>query len=143
MTSEESERNREANRRWRKNHPERSKQLNRENAARLRAKYPDRITANNRKSKYGVTKEWYDSKKAEQEGKCAICGKPETGSYRGKIKALAIDHSHLCCSGKKSCGKCVRGLLCENCNRLLGMALENIKTLESAIEYLRRYNGCR
>ena len=37
-----------------------------------------------------------------------------------------VDHDHSCCSGKKSCGKCVRGLLCQNCNRALGMFLESI-----------------
>jgi len=34
------------------------------------------------------------------------------------------DHDHVCCSGKKSCGKCLRGLLCHGCNTKLG-ALEN------------------
>lgn len=27
-----------------------------------------------------------------------------------------VDHDHKCCSGDKSCGKCVRGILCPGCN---------------------------
>ena len=132
-----------ATRKWRKNNLEFSRKLGRENAARMRRKHPERMAANIRKSKYGVTKEWFNAKIIEQDGKCAICRKEEIGTYRGKVKSLAVDHDHSCCFGKKSCGRCVRGLLCQKCNRALGMLLESIPILKNTIQYLRKYNGRR
>jgi Recombination endonuclease VII len=144
MTKEEKLRRlRLANRKWRKNHPELAKKLNRESAACQRRNDPERMVANIRKAKYNVTREWFDAKMIEQKRKCAICRKEEIGTYRGKIKSLAVDHDHSCCSGKKSCGRCVRGLLCQRCNRALGMLLESIPILKNAIRYLRKYNGRR
>lgn len=64
---------------------------------------------------------------------CAICEKScKTG------KALAIDHDHRCCQGKKSCGKCIRGLLCQDCNLGLGHFRDNPNSLMRAIDYLRK-----
>jgi hypothetical protein len=140
MTNEEKRlRGREANRIWRERNPELSKKYGRDNQAKLRKRHPERIEANRRKSKYGITEDWFESKQQKQNGCCAICGKPETGTYRGKVKSLAVDHNHKCCPGKKSCGKCVRGLLCEHCNRGIGMFLENAQILEAAIKYLKEY----
>jgi len=50
---------------------------------------------------------------------------------------LGIDHDHACCSGDKSCGKCVRGLLCTNCNTALGHAKDDITRLHGLIAYLQ------
>ena len=63
---------------------------------------------------YRITPERYDAILASQNGCCAICG-----GHDG-YKRLAVDHDHNCCPGRNSCGKCVRGLLCENCNHGLG-----------------------
>ena len=74
------------------------------------------------KSQYGITIEDFDQMMEDQGGVCAICGAPP--SYR----RLDIDHCHS--SGK------VRGLLCPNCNKMLGLVGDNIATLRSAINYL-------
>lgn len=65
---------------------------------------------------------------------CAICG---SGSR------ICVDHDHSCCPGKGSCGKCIRGALCFNCNVGLGKFLDNSKTLRDAANYLDCYNGIR
>jgi hypothetical protein len=81
--------------------------------------------------KYNISLEDYDNLLASQNGVCAICQK-ECKTKRG----LAIDHDHLCCPGEKICGKCIRGLLCANCNGAIGMLQEDITILARAVEYL-------
>ena len=50
---------------------------------------------------------------------------------------LQVDHDHACCPGTRSCGKCVRGLLCPRCNRALGLFRDSPTLLERAAHYLR------
>lgn len=83
------------------------------------------------KYRFGLTLEDYDKMLSYQNGVCAICQqKCKTG------KGLGIDHDHRCCSGNKSCGKCIRGLLCANCNGAIGMLQEDVAILKKAIVYL-------
>ncbi|MCO4698461.1 hypothetical protein LRR80_04540 [Streptomyces sp. RO-S4] len=60
---------------------------------------------------YSVTKEFIEALLLLQEGRCAVCR--AAGSGR---RALDIDHDHGCCPGRRSCGECVRGLVCSSCN---------------------------
>lgn len=93
-----------------------------------------------RERHFKLSKEDYGILLVEQKGVCAICGQPETRlSSSGKPVSLSVDHDHSCCPGRSSCGKCVRGLLCERCNRSIGLMEENIEYLESAIAYLKKY----
>lgn len=69
-----------------------------------------------------------------QNGLCCICKNPQ-----GKNR-FGVDHNHACCSGEKSCGKCVRGLLCTKCNIMLGGSRDSIENLKSGISYLEKYN---
>jgi hypothetical protein len=68
-----------------------------------------------------------------QKGLCAACLLPlpttENGSYLvGKI--VAIDHNHI--TGK------IRGLLHTQCNTIIGLCYEEVKTLEAIIEYINK-----
>lgn len=80
--------------------------------------------------KYNLTLEKYYEMLAEQEGRCAIC-KGDNGG-----KSLVVDHDHSCCPSRKSCGKCVRSLLCAYCNWGLGSFRDDIARLQAASQYL-------
>lgn len=71
------------------------------------------------KHKYGITLEEYYEMWEAQDNKCAICQKPLTD---GKMGAH-VDHDHACCEGKRSCGECIRGILCGACS--IGIAKFN------------------
>lgn len=81
------------------------------------------------KSTYNLTEEQYQKLYDKNNGQCWICNK--SVSYY-----LHVDHDHSCCSGEKSCGKCIRGLLCYSCNSLLGHAKDSVDILKAATRYL-------
>lgn len=66
----------------------------------------------------------------DQDGQCLldICSN----------EAIRVDHDHKCCPGRKSCGRCIRGLLCDSCNLDLGI-IENEAWFKSAQSYLSLY----
>ena len=72
------------------------------------------VVASNRLwSLYRLRQADYDMMVQKQSGLCGICEEP--------FKTVGfVDHDHSCCSGVRSCGKCVRGLLCSSCNSKLG-----------------------
>ena len=64
---------------------------------------------------------------------CPICGKMVDVS---NPKGFAVDHDHACCSGKVTCGKCVRGLLCSGCNTGLGAFRDSEHALTVGAKYV-------
>lgn len=84
------------------------------------------------KRQYGITQVEYDEMLESQGHTCLICKKTE----RENGKALAIDHDHACCSDRKSCGKCIRGLLCNSCNWIIGAMKDDPETLDRAKQYI-------
>lgn len=82
------------------------------------------------KMKYGITLEEYATLLEKQGGACAICKQPPPDNTY-----LAVDHDHET--------KTVRGLLCLFCNTALGMFMDSLDLLNSAVTYLnpRSYNG--
>jgi hypothetical protein len=84
---------------------------------------------------YGVTPEQHQAILEVQGGRCAIC-KVATGAS----KRLATDHDHFCTEGhdpKTGCQKCVRGLLCSNCNKIVGFFRDDPDAFARAVEYIR------
>ena len=101
MTAE----NMESRRAYRRNHPH--------------LESPESKKKSNRKyriSSYGLTQEQFDQLLEAQDSACAMCHTP----FKER-QLVHVDHDHACCPEKnRSCGKCVRGLLCLTCNISLG-----------------------
>jgi hypothetical protein len=75
------------------------------------------------KRRRGISLEQYNAMLAKQYSKCAIC---ET--HAGICGRLHVDHSHT--TGR------IRGLLCNNCNRSIGLLKDSIGVLKKAVDYL-------
>lgn len=86
--------------------------------------------------KYGISAKQYYRLLHDQEYKCKIC----KVSIDDINRRLSIDHDHSCCPAKESCGKCIRGLICNSCNMALGYAKDSKNILTSMISYLEL--GC-
>lgn len=85
-------------------------------------------------STYGITLERYNELSLMQNHVCAICSENNSNGH-----LLSVDHDHSCCPGPKSCGNCLRQLLCGRCNRGIGLFVDNCDRLKSAIEYLKKW----
>lgn len=84
------------------------------------------------KNNFGITIEDYEVLEKLQKHACAICKRPETSTNQHGIKRLAVDHCHTT--------HIVRGLLCEKCNRGLGMFNDDTELLIAAAHYLQNGN---
>lgn len=71
----------------------------------------------------------------EVQGGLCVCGDELTES------SLHIDHDHVCCSGRTSCGGCVRGALCSSCNRALGHLKDDPDRALALATYLWRFKS--
>jgi hypothetical protein len=91
-----------------------------------------RAHANKVESGFGIPAEVYWALYEFQGGKCAILHCRATG----KTRRLAVDHDHKCCPGRTSCGKCVRGLLCNPHNEMFGRNGDDPDVFQSMAFYL-------
>lgn len=101
--------------------------------AQRRANYNDPETGNKTailKHRYGITLAERDAMLIVQDG-CAICHTWEPGG-----RDWCVDHDHDCCPGKRSCGKCVRGVLCFSCNVGLGAFHDSPQLMARAAEFI-------
>lgn len=84
---------------------------------------------------YKLTPEMWHAMYEKQGGVCMYCCKAETEKYAttGATKRLAVDHNRDCCPDYKSCGKCIRGLACSFCNKLMGVIERNPFLIEKML----------
>lgn len=86
-----------------------------------------------RERKFGVTRKQYDAILPAQGGVCWLCKHPPDFGR----ESLSVDHDHRCCGDKyKTCGNCIRGLICGACNLALGLFDHKPQRLEAAFRYL-------
>lgn len=88
-----------------------------------RDRNPDKIKVIRRKYLYGIDEVTFNRKLKAQNGLCRICKKKP---------AVHVDHDHK--TDK------VRGLLCGDCNRAIGLFNEDQESLKRAIVYLRYWH---
>jgi hypothetical protein len=95
---------------------------------------PATVVQSRRKKKlkryYGLTLEDYQQKLEGQNYSCSIC-KTTDNKVGDKQWSFVVDHCHE--TGK------IRGLLCNQCNRALGMFQDSVDILEKATAYLKSY----
>ena len=111
----------------------RCKSCDREARTKYRNENKEKFAEVNRKKqlkwRYGITLEEYEEILNKQGGCCAICKTRENGVH-GKRRSWnwSVDHCHE--TGK------VRGLLCNQCNRGIGMLGDSKESLQKALDYL-------
>lgn len=111
-------------------HNEDFKAKRRESQMRCEAKRKGKRRIYNLKHRYNLTEEQYNQLLVSQNNTCGICKNVFTDTPR-------VDHDHSCCPGIYSCGKCIRGLLCDNCNKAISLLNDNPDYLISGAQYLR------
>lgn len=77
---------------------------------------------------YGIGLKEYEFLLKSQNFVCAICKLPV--SKDKKKKYLCVDHCHKT--------NVIRGLLCDSCNRGLGLLKDNKEILQNAIHYINK-----
>lgn len=102
----------------------------RQRRANYMAKYRDKYNESRRANRTEIyisecARKYRSSKAVIREllsrGSCEICG---------STNRLSIDHCHK--------ANYIRGLLCDNCNNLLGRCKDDISILNHAVKYLKR-----
>ena len=93
-------------------------------------KYREYFRNHRIKKNYDLTEAEYAAKVIEQGGKCGICGKEPSGKWHGD-RMLNVDHDHK--------PGAVRGLLCNQCNRALGLFGDSQERILEAVAYLEKH----
>jgi hypothetical protein len=76
---------------------------------------------------------------------CEICGDDLTRMLPDAKRRLrpvhAVDHDHECCPAGRSCGKCVRGVICRRCNIAIGYLRDDSEFARRCAIYLNKWKS--
>ena len=92
-------------------------------------------------NRHGLSLGQIEAMRARQRGCCAVCG-----AELGLVPVVDHDHALARLHGhpeRRGCSRCVRALLCRDCNLMLGHAKDSPETLEAAAGYLRLTRALR
>ena len=81
---------------------------------------------------FNLTEDQFQALIKRQSNRCGIC---QQVLDFNKPRSFGIDHDHRCCPGFRSCGQCIRGLLCTGCNHGLYF-IENTEFVIASKAYL-------
>ena len=104
-----------------------SKEYSRYKKSRLTEEGRRREATNQLRHLYGITYEEYEELLAQQGNVCEICQQNKNRDGR----RLFVDHDHETGS--------LRGILCQKCNSILGLASDSPEILRQAANYLEKY----
>ena len=87
------------------------------------------------KFNYGMTIEEF---RKRTENGCELCGHKTD-------RNLHVDHDHSCCDSVKTCGVCVRGILCPSCNTAVqkyedGKLFKHYPKYNMIEQYVKQYD---
>lgn len=114
-------RHRIAQRRWRKNNPEKAR-------SDFKKWYIKHGKDHKLRRAYGINLAQYHAMLTAQNNGCKICRTKTPGANYKKLKYFQVDHCHV--TGK------IRGLLCNTCNRALGLFKDSLSICKQAVIYL-------
>lgn len=93
-------------------------------------KDPDAFKFKRIKKRYNIEKDEY--LEMTKNG-CYVCG---------SFILLHIDHDHNCCPSNalqdNTCGNCIRGVLCKNCNTAEGLLMSSPEIARKLAEYMEK-----
>lgn len=143
----------EKRREWRRNYDAANRQKLNEQAREYRKAHPVRYVSDEarkkqrktkrdyqasngpqmrRKSRHGLLPEDWARMHEAQNGRCYLCGDP----LPDDPQKIHIDHDHTCCPAGKSCAACRRGMACDACNHVIGMAYDEVDRLRRIADAL-------
>jgi hypothetical protein len=88
-------------------------------------------------NRHGLTTLQIEAMRRDQRGACAVCGAPLP-------LVPLVDHDHRLARlhghrTDRGCARCVRALLCNPCNLMIGNARELPRVLRAGAAYLERW----
>lgn len=95
---------------------------------------PDYRRDEHLKRTYNMSIEDFDRLYEEQGGICAVCSESIPRTHK-----VYVDHDHACCPKGKSCGSCIRGLLCLRCNTTLGKLADDADLIRAMLGYVLQH----